>query len=201
MQVLIAEDNPVYGRMLQSILTAWGYDVIVVADGLQAWEALQQADPPGLAIMDWMMPGLSGLEVCRRVRQTPRLAPIYLVLLTAKDDKQDIVAGLDSGADDYLTKPFHHQELCARLQVGIRVVELQRSLANRVRQLEEAHAWGKQLEGLLPICAWCKKIRDDHNNWQDVENYIAACARVRFSHGICPNCLKRVMEEEMVLPL
>jgi phosphoserine phosphatase RsbU/P len=195
MEVLIAEDNPGYRHMLQKVLSGWGYQVVVACDGVQAWDRLQQSEPPGLAILDWMMPGMDGVDICRQVRQTPHLATIYILLLTAKDNKRDIVAGLDAGADDYLTKPFHDQELRARLQVGVRVTELQRGLANRIREVEEAREREQRLERLLPICAWCKKIRDDSDYWQELESYFATRSNVRFSHGICPECAGRMMAD------
>src|SRR5439155_4831059 len=106
-----------------------------------------------------------------------------------------IVTGLQAGADDYITKPFDRGELQARLQVGRRIVELQKGLADRVRELEAALSRVRQLQGLLPICAWCKKIRDDQNYWHQVETYIGSHSDARFSHGICPDCLKTVMEK------
>jgi response regulator RpfG family c-di-GMP phosphodiesterase len=135
-----------------------------------------------------MMPGLDGLEVCRRVRARQPEEPPYLILLTAKGTREDVLAGFESGADDYLTKPVDQGELRARLQAGRRVVDLRRSLAERVKDLERALARVKQLQGLLPICCYCKKIRADQDYWQQVESYISAHADVRFSHGICPEC-------------
>jgi CheY-like chemotaxis protein len=123
--------------------------------------------------------------------------PTYIILLTAKGNAQDIVAGLESGADDYVTKPFDRAELHSRLRVGERIVELQQGLADRVRELEEALSQVKTLKGLLPICAYCMKIRDDRNYWQRVETYIAAHSNARFSHGICPECWKNIVEPEL----
>ncbi len=138
MKTLIAEDDRVSRRLLEAALVKKGYEVVVTQDGTQAWEALQQEDAPPLAILDWMMPGLDGAEVCRRVRQMAQASPTYIILLTAKSSKSEIVDGLQAGADDYLTKPFNRDELYARMQVGMRFVELQRNLAERVRQLERA---------------------------------------------------------------
>jgi DNA-binding response OmpR family regulator len=196
-KILIAEDDMVSRRLLESTLIKWDYEVVVTSDGFAAWEALQSSDPPALAILDWMMPGLDGIQVCRKVRGTPTSTPPYLILLTAKGRREDIITGLQAGANDYVTKPFDRAELQARLQVGVRIVELQQSLADRVIELEEALARVKQLQGLLPICAYCKKIRDDQNYWQQVENYISEHSEAQFSHSICPECYERLVRPEL----
>jgi two-component system cell cycle response regulator len=124
-KVLIAEDDVVSRRLLEAMLTKWEYEVTVTHDGVEAWEVLQGADPPPLAILDWMMPGLDGVEVCRKVRQRRQEPYIYLLLLTTKGSKENIIEGLDAGADDYLTKPFDPHELQVRLRTGMRIVKLQ----------------------------------------------------------------------------
>jgi phosphoserine phosphatase RsbU/P len=197
MKVLIAEDDMVSRRLLEATLIKWGYEVVVTGDGSAAWEALNSDDPPPLAILDWMMPGLDGIQVCRKVRKTLTSAPPYLILLTAKGRREDIVTGLRAGANDYVTKPFDREELRARVQVGVRIVELQQSLADRVKALEEALVRVKQLQGLLPICSYCKKIRDDRNYWQQVENYISEHSEAQFSHSICPDCYERRVKPEL----
>lgn len=197
MRILIADDDKVTLRMLEVLLTDWGYETITAGDGLAAWEVLQGNEPPPLAILDWLMPGREGLEICRSVRQLPSRQPIYLILLTAKGNRHDIVSGLQGGADDYITKPFDPEELQARVHTGFRIVELQRGLVEHVKQLEEALTRVKQLHGLLPICSYCKNVRDDHDYWQRVEDYIAAHSEVRFSHGICPRCYHERVEPEL----
>jgi DNA-binding response OmpR family regulator len=199
-KILIAEDDTLSLHLLRSTLVRWSYHVEAVADGLAALDLLQRADGPSLALLDWMMPGLDGPEICRLVRRGPNAETTYLILLTAKGNSEDIVAGLSAGANDYITKPFDSDELRARLQVGVRMVELQQSLANRVRELSEALAHVKQLHGLLPICAYCKKIRDDHNYWQQVEAYFAVYTQTQFSHAICPDCFERVIQTEIQEP-
>src|SRR3989442_8659976 len=169
MRILIAEDDAVIRAILEAGLASWGHEVVACMNGTQAWEALQRDEAPRLALLDWMMPGMDGPQICKMLRQTPGTEAIYVILLTGRDRREDIVAGLDAGANDYVTKPFDHDELRARLQVGVRMVELQNLLANRVRDLEEAMARVKQLSGLLPICSYCKKVRDDKNYWQQVE--------------------------------
>jgi phosphoserine phosphatase RsbU/P len=192
MKILIAEDDAVSRRLLQAALAKWGYEVVVTANGKEAWAALQQPDAPSLLILDWLMPEMDGVEVCREARKSELHKSSYIILLTSRGSKEDIVRGLEAGADDYVTKPFDHGELRARVQVGSRVIQLQAALADRVNELEEAMASVKQLQGLLPICCYCKKIRDDGNYWHRVESYITGHANVRFSHGICPDCSEKL---------
>jgi phosphoserine phosphatase RsbU/P len=192
MRILIAEDDLVSRRLLEVTLTGWDYDVQVTCDGRAACQALEAEDPPPLALLDWMLPEMDGLEICRRLRSTEAGRAIYIILLTARVRKEDVIAGLDGGADDYITKPFDREELRARLRAGCRIVELQASLAERMAELEESLARIKQLKGMLPICAWCKKVRDDHNYWQEVECYVASHSEAQFTHGICPGCMDKV---------
>ena len=200
MKVLLAEDDPVSRHMLQMMLSKWGHEVLVCRDGQEAWQALHAPDAPRLAILDWMMPVMDGAEVCRKLRDEASQAasatgsspPTYIILLTAKTRKEEIVEGLNSGADDYITKPFDSRELLARLRVGQRILELQSRLAQRVEELEKALTQVKALRGLLPICAWCRRIRDDQNYWQSVESYITAHSEARFSHGMCPECFDKM---------
>jgi phosphoserine phosphatase RsbU/P len=197
MRILIAEDNRASRCALELHLAQWGYDVVSTADGAAAWGAFQEPGAPRLAILDWMMPGLDGVEVCRKVRARPSTEPPYLILLTARAGRDDVVAGLESGADEYLTKPVDPAELKARLRVGCRVLELQATLEGRVHELEAALARVKQLQRLLPICCYCKKVRSDENYWQQVESYLAEHADVRFSHGICPDCYEAVVRPQL----
>jgi CheY-like chemotaxis protein len=196
MRILIAEDEPVSRRLLQKSLEGWGYETELCSDGLQAWETLQQADAPTIAVLDWMMPGMDGPDICRGIRESGQPRQPYLILLTGRTRMQDIVTGLKAGADDYLTKPVDRDELEARLGVATRIVQLQQRLALRVSELEQALSRVRQLQGLLPICAYCKRIRDDQNYWNQVETYIAEHLDIRFSHGICPSCLEAVMKAD-----
>ncbi len=195
MKILIAEDDLVSRTMLSRLLTSWGREVVVTSDGGSAWDILQRDDAPKVAILDWMMPDLDGVEVCRRVRGLTRPEPTYVILLTAKDRTEDLVEGLDSGANDYLVKPFDRLELQARLRVADRMVALQHEVAERVRELQAALDQIHQLQGLLPICSYCKKIRDDGNYWQQVEGYLSAHTGVQFSHGICPDCYEKCIAD------
>jgi C4-dicarboxylate-specific signal transduction histidine kinase len=135
MKVLIAEDDSASRMALRAILQKWGHEVIVAADGNQAWELLQRENPK-LAILDWMMPGIEGIELCRRIREKSDCDYVYVILLTAKVEKEDIVAGLDAGADDYITKPFDREVLRSRVAVGTRIVQYETLLAEKNVQLQ-----------------------------------------------------------------
>jgi two-component system cell cycle response regulator len=137
-RILIAEDDPISRMVLEANLRNWGHEVVVTTNGLEAYRAMQEESAPRLAILDWMMPGLSGVDICRRIRQAAASAPIYIILLTSMNRSDNIVEGLEAGADDYLSKPFDSAELKVRLQAGARIIELQSNLAERVRQLEAA---------------------------------------------------------------
>lgn len=148
MKVLIADDNAVSRMLLERLLSKWGYEVIQANDGAKAWEFLQAEDPPRLLILDWMMPGMSGPEVCLEARKRVACAYAYILLVTSKEDKQDVIQGLEAGADDYLTKPFFPEELRARIRVGLRILELEDKLVASadVLQYKATH---DELTGLL----------------------------------------------------
>ena len=148
MKILIAEDDMVSRRVLEATLVKWGHEVTVAINGDEALTVLRSADAPSLAILDWMMPGKDGVEVCGMVRQSESATPTYIILLTAKTEKEDIVAGLEAGADDYLTKPFVRSELRARIEVGVRVVNLQKKLADHVEELNQALAERERADAL-----------------------------------------------------
>lgn len=195
--ILVADDDPVSLRVLQKALERWGHEVVVAKDGTEAWQILTRPEAPQMAILDWMMPGMDGPTICQRARAAPSITNPYLILLTARNDYGDIVSGLEAGANDYVIKPFHRAELRARVRVGLRVLELQSKLAERVRDLESALKQVKQLRGLLPICMYCKKIRNDEDYWQQVETYISDHSEAEFSHGICPGCYEKLMKSQL----
>lgn len=188
--VLLADDDKLTLNVLNDTLTRAGYDVVTATDGEQAWKKLRESDAQ-VAILDWIMPGMEGVEICRRAADEPRLANRYFILLTGRSSTEDLVAGLQSGASDYLRKPFEEAELIARVEVGVRFVELQRKLAERVEELETALKQVRRLEGLLPICSYCKRIRNEQDYWERVDAYISQHANVRFSHNICPECYQK----------
>ena len=195
MKVLIADDDLAIRRLLETYLTKWGYEVVSAPDGNEAWKLLQAPDAPNLLILDWEMPRMDGVELCRRIRQLEKGKLIHIILLTSRGEKEDLVVGFEAGADDYVIKRFDSDELRARVKVGARVVELQSDLAERVQELEKAISQIKTLQGILPICMHCHKIRDDKEVWQRLEEYISENTGAMLSHSLCPDCLKKYYSE------
>ena len=195
MRILIAEDDVTSRTVLLEVLKKQGHEVVVAVDGLQAWKALQQAQAPMLAILDWMMPEMDGLEVVCRVRTLQTDRPPYLIMLTSRAEKADIIAGLAAGANDYLAKPVDPGELRARIEVGYRLIVTQDALASKVAELRQALDQVKTLRGIVPICAKCKKIRDDQGYWKQVEVYVRDHTEAEFSHGLCPECMKTMYSD------
>jgi phosphoserine phosphatase RsbU/P len=196
MNILIAEDDRTSRTLLSAILQKQGHTVVTTTDGDQAWERLQAPQAPRLAILDWMMPKMNGLELCRRIKEQGAAHPPYLILLTSLGDKAHIVEGLDAGADDYMIKPFDPIELRARVDAGERVLALRDGLEAQARALREALDQIKTLKGLVPICMYCKRIRDDQDFWQEVEEYVTTHTDASFSHGLCPECFEKYFSDE-----
>jgi DNA-binding response OmpR family regulator len=182
MRILIAEDDALSRLLLVTALRKMGHDVVAAVNGREAWQAFHAEAFP-LLISDWMMPELDGLELCRMVRAENRTRYTYVILLTMLEGKGSFLEGMRAGADDFITKPFDEEQLAARLHVAERIVGLQREV--------------NQLQGLLPICCYCKSIRDDKNYWQKVETYLHARTEATFSHGICPACWDNVVKPEL----
>jgi DNA-binding response OmpR family regulator len=190
--IVVADDDAVGRELVSRVLEKAGHSTVTAPDGEKAWALIQAVKPP-LAVLDWDMPHLTGLDVLRRVKLTVDRTPPYVLLLTSRTEVRDRVRGLTVGADDYLTKPFEPAELVARVEVGLRVVQLQRSLSTRVAELEDALAHVSRLERLLPICAQCKRIQSG-GDWHEIEGFLASAAGVRFSHGACPVCAERWLQ-------
>jgi CheY-like chemotaxis protein len=176
--------------------------VIEAENGAEALAEMEKPDAPRLAILDRLMPKMDGVEVIRHIRALQETHAPYLIMLTSLGAKDDIVAGLDAGASDYLSKPFDPGELRARIKVGRRLVETQDALiesrallTNKVKELSLALEDIKTLSGIVPICANCKKIRNDEGYWQQVEVYVHNHTEAEFSHGICPDCVQKLYPE------
>jgi phosphoserine phosphatase RsbU/P len=193
MHVLIVDDDRVTLRTMSATVERWGFTVETAAGGQAAWHLLENQDRPQIVILDWVLPDIEGPELCRRLRSLPHSQLIYAILLTSKTRKADVIEGLRAGADDYMAKPFDPDELFARMQVGARLLGAQVALTARIRELAEAQACVQQLQGLLPICCYCKNIRTDENYWQKVEHYFGAHTALQFSHGICPHCYTNIV--------
>jgi DNA-binding response OmpR family regulator len=195
MQILIADDEPVSQALARAALAGSRCEIACVPDGAAAWDAIRNRTAPMLVILDRSMPCIDGLELCGLVQREATYPPVYIVMVTAAGDPGDVAAGLEAGADDYVAKPFDVAELRARANVGLRMLALQENLARRVSELETALASVKVLTGLLPMCAYCKKIRVDDTYWQKLENYLAERSEAQFSHGICPDCYPDILKE------
>lgn len=191
MRILIAEDDRTSRAMLAAVLRKCAHEVIEAEDGAAALRIMQGIDAPRVAILDWMMPGVDGLEVCRRLRESSSARPPYIIMLTSRSSSEDIVTGLEFGADDYLVKPYIAGELKARVGVGCRMVALQDTLSDKIDELNDALSSIRTLQDILPICSYCRKIRDDQEGWRLLEEYVSAHTDTQFSHGICPDCLKQ----------
>ena len=188
--ILLADDEEHSRRILCHYLTGWGYSVIEARDGLEAAAVFGSPNAPAIALIDWVMPRMDGIQLCQYIRQLPERSYTYLILLTAKADKVEVATGLEAGADDYVTKPCDLAELRARLKVGERMLKLEQTLAQQVVTLRETLEHVRQLKELIPICAWCKRVRDDDDYWHSIEEYLHAETGTDFTHGICPHCLE-----------
>jgi DNA-binding response OmpR family regulator len=190
-RILIADDDAALRHALFVRLSAWGYETVLCADGLEARVLLRSGHPPPLALLDRNMPGVGGLELCREIRALPSLASMYVLILTGATPREDMMAGLDCGADEYIGKPIHWELLRVRLQIGARIVTLQQSLAQRVIELQTALDRVKVLHALLPVCSCCRRIRDDHDYRQQLQRYAETRTDLPLSDGVCPPCVER----------
>jgi CheY-like chemotaxis protein len=191
-RVLIAEDHAVTRQALQTLLERHGFRVMLAATGTEARDILQGFDPPNLALIDWMLPGMSGLELCRALRARGPEHYIYFIVVTARDTVSDLSEAFAAGADDFIRKPFEPVELLARLKSGQRIIELEHRLAGRVEEIEKVLERVRTLQRLLPICMYCKRVRKDPTYWQEIDEYIHLQTGTDFSHGICPDCMAAV---------
>jgi len=200
MRILIAEDDFTSRLALSAMLQKCGHEVIEAVNGVEALAELQKPDAPRIALLDWMMPDMDGLEVVSRVRaheselsRTPDISfhRLYLIILTARNERDDMITGLNSGADDYLAKPYHMDLLQARVDAGQRIIRMQEQLIERLNALRLAQEHIKTLQGILPICMHCKNIRNDSGYWDRIEDYISDNTEAMFSHSICPDCMNK----------
>ena len=200
-KVLVVDDVPLNIRMLTSVLSSHAFEIQAATSGREALELLEE-QRPDLILLDYVMPDLDGLAVCRAIKARPEIADIPVIFLTVKADMATIVGAFKGGAVDYLTKPFNPEELLARVNTHVQLKQArdhERELTERARalveELQAALAQIHQLKGLIPICARCKKVRDDSGFWRQVEEYISRRSEATFSHGLCPDCIERDFPE------
>jgi phosphoserine phosphatase RsbU/P len=178
MKILAVEDDGASRLLLERMLRNWGHEVTVSENGHRAFEVFS-SDKFDVVVSDWMMPEADGLDLCRKIRALKRQEYCYFILVTARSRQENLAEGMEAGADDYLTKPIDTSELRMRLQVAQRII----SLTSDIRMLR----------GLLPMCAWCKSIRDEQNLWESIEHYIEGHSSAELTHAICPRCLEKQM--------
>lgn len=188
LRILVVDDDAFTRVALESVIKGAGWAPVAMEDPEMAYEMLVGPDAPPIALIDWQMPTLSGLELCRRVRQAAPSARPYLIFVTSNSTSNDIVTGLDAGADGYMTKPIAADELQARVRAGLRMIALQDELRTRLEKAEAESARTKPLRELLPMCVYCRRIRDDEEHWSSLERYLTEQLDVRFTHGFCPTC-------------
>lgn len=182
MKVLVVDDDPVASAVIDAALRKHGHECALATDGEAGWARFSR-EPFSVIVSDWMMPGLDGLELCRRVRARPGDYTYFILISNLSASGENLRHAADAGVDDFLNKPVNAQELWLRLRVAERILKF----ANQV----------KQLESFIPICSYCKKVRDDQNYWSQIESYINSRTGSQFSHGVCPHCYDAVLVPQM----
>lgn len=182
MKILVIEDDLVYRTLFQRMFTNLGHQVTVVESGETALAKLNDEYYP-VVVTDWLMPGMDGLAVCREIRKRKQKAYSFIIMVTAQEGKQNLLDGMQAGADDFINKPVDQDVIAARLNVASRILGLMQE--------------NQQLQKLLPICSYCNKIRDDQNYWHGVERYISEHLDAKLSHGICPSCWESVVKPQL----
>ncbi len=183
MKILVAEDDWVCRRLLETTMAKFGHEVTAYDNGETAWKHFAK-EPFPVVVSDWMMPELDGLELCRFIRSRPHTDYTYFILITAYAGGEDACRrAMDAGVDDFLTKPLDHEQIWMRLQVAERIL----GYTTRIQQLES----------ILPICSYCKKVRGGNNYWQQVENYLSRRTGAVLSHSVCPECFEKVVKPQM----
>ena len=187
--ILVVDDIPKNLEVIGNILSLEQYQISVASDGDKAWKILNRISPD-LILLDIMMPAIDGYTLCRQIKTLEDKKDIPVIFITAKSTPEDLAKGFELGAVDYITKPFNAEELIARVRAHISLYRAKKKNETLIGELRLALAQVRKLSGLLPICCVCKKIRDDEGYWNQVEAYISAHIDVRFSHGLCPTCIR-----------
>ena len=195
-RVLVAEDDDRTRSALVSLLQRHGYHVSVVKDGHEALGTLIKPNPPSIVLLDWEMPQLDGPHVCRALRTIQHQHYVYVIMITGRDSPADLLTAFAAGVDDFLSKPVDASQLLARMRSGERILALETRLAERITALEKTLKEMGEIKRLLPICMYCKKVRNDSDYWQGIESYIHEHTGADFSHGICPTCVEVVLKRD-----
>lgn len=183
MKILVAEDDFISRKLLCTTLETFGHEVEAFNDGQEAWDRFND-EPLRIIVSDWLMPNMDGLEFCRKVRDRPDTKYTYFILLTANVQGEDTHReAMDAGVDDFMSKPLNREQIWIRLRVAERILGFTTHIS--------------QLESMLPICSYCKKVRDDNNYWEQVETYIGQRTGTDFSHSVCPDCYENVVVPEL----
>lgn len=185
--ILVVDDQPTNLKVLLSFLQAHNFQIYIADSGLRALKVLSKVSPD-IILLDVMMPELDGFETCRRIKANEKLAGIPVIFMTALDSVEDKLVGFNTGGVDYITKPFQQIEVLARLKTHIMLRKKEQELAKALAEI-------KTLSGILPICSCCKQIRNDSGYWQQVEEYISEHSGAMFSHGLCPECYQKEMDD------
>jgi len=196
MKIVLAEDDKVTRLVVAAHLERWGHEVTATINGAEALDALKGSDA-SLVITDWLMPEMDGLELCRCIRTATWDRYIYIILLTAREEREETTEAFEAGVDDYATKPVVAPELQSRIRAAERVITLERELSRRVTELEESLQTIRRLKELMPICMYCGKVRNDDNYWQKIEEYMHDSIGTDFSHGICPECYEKIVKDQL----
>ncbi len=193
--ILVVDDNEQNLTLIGKLIESSGYEAVMASSSSQALEFLA-SEHPDLILLDVMMPEMDGYQLCAELKRAPALREVPVLFLTAKADADDVARGFEAGAVDYIAKPFHAAELRARVRTHLELKRQRDELGRRTAELEEALSQVKTLSGLLPICAWCKKIRDDQGYWDQIESYLTSHTGAVFSHAICPECAAKAFPSE-----
>lgn len=183
MKILIAEDDFISRKLLVTTLNQFGHEVEAYENGMEAWNAYTKHRWP-IIVSDWLMPSLDGLSFCRRVRSAKADDYTYFILLTANvQGRETYKEAMQAGIDDFLAKPLDRDQIWMRLRVAERILKYTKKIT--------------QLESMLPMCSYCKKVRDDNNYWEQVESYLSRRTGDHFSHSVCPECYERVVKPQL----
>lgn len=182
MNILVAEDDKISRKLLTKLLNNLGHTVVEAENGIEAWSKWLE-HKCSLLISDWIMPDMSGIELCQKIRAVDQSRYTYIIMLTSMAGRDNYNTAMDAGVDDFMTKPFERDLIYTRIRVAERILSLQQEIST--------------LSGLLPICSYCKKIRDDNKYWQRVESYLEKISDVKFSHGVCPDCYESKIKPKL----